>query len=131
LVNDMEDFLNVGYFKMARQASQYSDHRVKVGAVLCNKRPIGFASNRVRTHPLYANPHNSIRGSIHAEIRAVLNSNKEDLSRCTMFIYRGLKNGKPAMAKPCPHCLEFLRSRGLKRIYYTVDSFPYYRKEDL
>ena len=116
---------------MAQQASRFSDHRIKVGAVLCNKKPITFASNKLRTHPRFADPSSSIRGSIHAEIRAVQNSNKEDLSGCTIFVYRGLKNGKPAMARPCEHCMEFLKSRGLKRIYYTIDQFPYYRKEDL
>ena len=123
------NLLNVGYFRLARNVSKYSNHRVKVGAVVCNKRPIGIACNVIKTHPIYTN--NSIRNSIHAEIRAVINGGKFDLNGGTIFIYRETKKGMPAYARPCENCLTFLKECGIRKVYYTTNELPFFAMEKI
>lgn len=123
-----DDFLNIGYFHLARNISKYSDHRVKVGAVISNKKPIAAASNKVRTHPRYANPDNN-RGSVHAEVRAIINSGKRNLTGYNIYVYRETKRGYPALARPCEHCLGILEDVGIRKVYYTIDKYPYWKVE--
>lgn len=44
-----------------------------------------------------------------------------DFSKITVYVYRELKNGELALAKPCPACEQALRSLGIKKVAYTVD----------
>lgn len=126
------DILKRGYFLLAKNTSKYSDHpRVQVGAVIAKKKPISAASNKMGTHPKYANPEDSFRMSIHAEIRAVINSGCYDLSGGEIWIYRQHHDGKPGLSRPCEHCLSVLRERGIKTMYYSTEEFPYYRKEKI
>jgi len=123
--------LDIGYFRLARNISKYSNHRVRVGCVICRKKPIGVGSNKTKTHPIHANPDTSIRGSVHAELRAIINSSSDDLSGCKAYIYRETKGGKPALARPCSYCMSILYDTGIKTVYYTVPEFPFFRKERL
>jgi len=47
-----------------------------------------------------------------------------------MYIYRESR-GKPALARPCEKCMEILRKAKIKEIIYTIDKYPYWRKEVL
>lgn len=126
-----DDFLDVGYFKLAKNISKFSNHRVRVGAVICKNRPISAACNRAKTHPKFADPYKSVRGSIHAEIRAIINCGCEDLKGGTVYVYREHKDGTPGMARPCSSCLDTLEEVGIKKIYYTISEFPYWRTEKI
>ena len=68
--------------------------------------------------------------SLHAEIQA-LNKIKYldiDFSRVEVYVYREFKNGKPALARPCVSCMEFIKDLGIKNIYYsTPDGYAYER----
>jgi tRNA(Arg) A34 adenosine deaminase TadA len=52
----------------------------------------------------------------HAEARL---SRKLDVGS-VVYVARASKSGKAAMAKPCPSCKAFLKSRGCKRVVYTT-----------
>lgn len=123
--------IDVGYFKLAKNVSKYSDYKIKVGAVIANRKPIGVASNQSKTHPIHANPNTSSRKSIHAEIRAVINCGRENLNGASVYVYRQTKNGKPALARPCNYCYNYLKNMGVKRIYYTIAEYPYWKMETL
>lgn len=44
----------------------------------------------------------------------------------TVFVVRiRICDGKFAMAKPCPHCRRVLRSRGVKKVMYTIGPDEY------
>lgn len=122
------DLLRVGYFKLAKNVSKYSNHRAKVGCVVSKKKPISVASNKVKTHPKCISETSK---STHAEIRAILNSGIEDLSGAYIYIYRETKDGKPALARPCNICYSFIAECGIKRIYYTVSTYPYWKMEKI
>lgn len=79
---------------------------------------IGVGFNKKKTHPLSQTRFNNI----HAELSAVINAAREDLSDCSIYVYRETKNGKMAMARPCVHCMELLRRMNLGRIFYSTES---------
>lgn len=43
------------------------------------------------------------------------------LAGATIYVTRFSKDGMTAMAKPCAHCQEFIRSVGIKKAIYTND----------
>ena len=65
--------LNKGFFQLARNASKNSNHKFKVGCVIAvHGKPVTIGWNVLKTHPTYTA--NSHRRSIHAEIKAITNS---------------------------------------------------------
>lgn len=123
--------LTYGYFRLARRAFLESNCSIKVGAVLCNRKPLSFGFNKDKTHPLYANPSNTLKISIHAEMDCISGLSYEDLRGSVLYIYRELKDGTPAIARPCNDCMNVLRETGISKIIYTVNYFPFYRIERL
>ena len=123
--------MEIGYFRLAKNISKYSDHRVKVGAVISNRKPIGVASNKDKTHPRYADPYKTFHSSIHAEIRAIINCGKDNIRGSYIYVYRQHKNGTPAFARPCPNCLTILKEYGIRKVYFTTEELPYYQEERL
>ena len=109
--------MNLRHFSLAKKLSMKSDYCHKIGAVIVNKRGkpegVGF-NNPKKTHPLSGNPFKTL----HAELSAILNAG-EDCFGCDIYIYRQLKSGQPANAKPCKFCLEMIRKVGIVNIYYT------------
>ena len=55
-------------------------------------------------------------GQVHAEVRL---SKKLGVGS-DVYVARSLRDGTPAIAKPCPNCQNVLRHRGVKRVYYTI-----------
>lgn len=122
--------LGYGFFRLARNVSKYSNYPIKVGAVVVKKKPIGVGYNIKKTHPRFSNPENSIHSCIHAEMKAIMNCDLE-VDGADMYIYRELKDGSPALARPCDLCYNVLKGYGIKTIYYSTNEFPYWRKERL
>lgn len=116
----------IAYFQAAKAVSSLSDHHYKIGCVIVNKHKIissGFNSE-TKCHRLQAQlnlNHYKMHspGKLHAETSALLPIRDRDLSRASIYIYRELKDGTKALAKPCPCCEKLLRSYGIKHIYYT------------
>lgn len=79
---------------------------------------IGINKSRVnnRWHPnLEGRP-----ASTHAEIAAL--NQVEDARGCILYVARSLKNGDPAMSKPCADCEAEIKRRGIKKVIFTIDS---------
>lgn len=128
MIQDLED---IGFFHLAELASKKSTHpKYKVGCVIVvSGRVMSLGWNQNKTHPRHANPQNSFRRTIHAEVNAIMSAS--DISGGIVYVYRELKNGRPALARPCNYCYKLLEEKGVKRIYYTVRSSPYWREETL
>lgn len=124
------NILDTGFFRLAKDASENSNFRVKVGAVLASKRPIATGFNSIKTHPKFANPEIHKKISIHAEIACLIKTKFQDINGTEIYVYRE-SNGEPAMARPCKACLKELKSRGVKRIYYSIEHEPYWESEDI
>lgn len=102
---------------IAKKLSYKSRFRYKMGCVIANGNEImGLGvNNPYKTHPRSNNRVNTI----HAELSAILNSRKEDLTNCTAYVYRESKEGFPAIAKPCIFCQDLLKQMGIKEVYFT------------
>lgn len=110
-------------FRHAIRAFQHSLHKRPMGCVfLRHGRPVVVGWNVPRTHPLYADGITTY--SIHAEVDAILHSTTS-LAGTNLYVYRLVQN-KPAMARPCQNCLPLLIEAGVSKIYYTINTPPYY-----
>ncbi len=87
-----DDFLDVGYFRLAKTTSKLSDFHVKIGAVLARKKPISAVCNVSKTHPLCRDRFDR---STHAEIRAINICTAENITNTTMYVYREDAKGNP------------------------------------
>ena len=125
------------YIAAARAVSELSDHKQKIGCVVVNKHRIisSGANSSTKCHKVQAELDKArfgidSPGKIHAETACLLPliKNGVNLSDATIFVYRELKDGTPAMARPCPSCEKLIRSCGIKRMYYSVNGAIAYEK---
>lgn len=109
--------MRMNFFELAKKLSFKSDYPPhKLGAVIVKRNSIiGIGFNKTKTHPKAKTRYKTI----HAEMAAILNTRMEDLSGCSIYIYRETKDGIPALAKPCEYCLELIKQVGIKNIYYS------------
>jgi len=119
--------LNRGYFRLAKNVSKESTYRIRLGAVLVNKKPISVGFNKNKTHPTFTVSEKV--GGIHAEISAIINAGRYDLKGTSIYVYREYSGGFPANSRPCIFCRAELKSRGVKWMYYTVSTLPYWKRE--
>ena len=122
-------------FRIARACSLQSDYcgSARIGCVAVYKGSVlarGFNSDK--THTIQSR-YNVMRykdignrylpSKIHGEL-AVLQKIKYldiDFSRVHIYVYRELKDGTMAMARPCPACMTAIKEMGIKHIHYTTD----------
>lgn len=96
-----------------------------MGAVIAKgNKFISGGWNVSKTHP----KSNSYRKHIHAEFSAILRS-KESLEGCDIYVYREKKDWSMGLAEPCKFCVEMLKSKGIKTVYFTTNEG--YRSKDL
>ena len=107
------------FFEAARKASLKSEHPSHpMGCVIVKKnRVISKGFNKLKTHPKSQFPYKTTHAEFHAIIRCW---DPDDLKGASAYIYRSLKNGENAMAKPCPSCLKTLQEFGITEVYYTT-----------
>lgn len=120
------------YFTIAKKAScssGFDDY--KIGAVVVYKgKVISIGRNMVKTHPLqskydgYRLDPKYIPVSTHAETNALSKIIERDdivWSKCSIYIYREVRNGQVAMARPCNSCMQLMKDLGIINVYYTTD----------
>ncbi|MFJ2478426.1 deaminase [Streptomyces sp. NPDC087659] len=99
-----------------RQAAR-SRCRYRVGAVLASgNRVLAASPNRRRNNPRV----DFLHATFHAEEAVLRRTARTD--RSTIYIARVNSLGHPALAKPCPRCLQALVKAGVSRVYYTTDA---------
>lgn len=58
----------------------------------------------------------------HAEIRALRKLNWGSI----MFVARVMRSNREyGMSRPCPTCQIFIKSKGIKKVFYTINKFSY------
>lgn len=121
-------------FKAAKEEMRHSDYSglAKVGCVIYYKGAlIAKGHNSDKTSPeqekfnkyRYKNTGNNyLPAKNHAEIAALKKIKWLDIdfSKVEVYTYRELKNGKPALSRPCPSCMAFIKELGIKKINYTT-----------
>jgi len=116
------------FFRLAKNVSKTSHHRVKMGAVIVkNGNVISISANRAKTHPKAAWEGHGL----HCEVSSILYAGKCDLNGSSIFVYRENKKGKISIAKPCKECQKVLKKYGFRKMYYTIDEYPYFEVEKI
>ncbi len=99
----------------------------QMAAVIVNRKgvPVGVGVNSRKTDPLakkYGKHPEAL--CLHAEIAAIKIALKkievEELASCTMYVARVLKNGEPALAKPCIGCAKAILEFGIGNVEWTT-----------
>ena len=103
--------------KAAINAAHFTNYsRYRVGAAIyIGNRLISIGWNQRKTHP----KQRSIFRWTHAEMSAIIGTNKHDLTRSTIYVARITPGGDVKMAKPCIDCQRILRAAGIKNIIFT------------
>lgn len=124
-------------FEAAREVSYESDYQgssnAKIGCVVVYKGTIlAKGSNSNKTHPAQSKynvyryreeGNNYLPPKVHSEIAALTKIKYLDIdfSQVQVYVYRETKNGRKAMARPCPACRKYIQNLGIKKIFYTTD----------
>lgn len=117
--------LQTGFYA-AYLASIESKHDRPVGACLFVNNTRCCGHNKNKTHPIYANGKEFY--TIHAEMDAILKFRaRTDLTPVSIYVFR-LNSTGIAMSKPCPNCMKYLIEFGIRRIYYTIPEYPFYKE---
>lgn len=116
-------------FKLARIQALNSNSKFRVGCCIAlGSRIKSLGRNDMeKTHPMISQY--NINAKVHAEVDACIGLRPYDLRGCDAYVYRVKANGMPGLARPCPMCMEVLRYMGIKRVFYTTDEPPYWKKE--
>ena len=119
------------YFNSAKSISELSDHRCKLGCVIVDGQRIISSGHNSKTkfHRIQSELDNKFfpgyenKGPVHAEVSALipLIKRRVDLSGTTLYVYRENKDGKLAMSRPCPRCMQLIKEQGIKKICYTTN----------
>lgn len=112
-------------------------HRQHLGSVVVlGNKVISVGFNQLKTSPVQRKynkfrlqgkesefPPHIHNDTLHAEIDSLNKCSYMDVDWKNVIIYVGRvdKAGKPKLAKPCPACMEAIKERGIKRVYYTTE----------
>lgn len=96
---------------------------VSVGYNQLKTSPVQKEYNKYRTYRQEHIPDHIHNDTLHAEIDALNKCSYLDYDWKTAEIYIGREDraGNSKLAKPCPACLEAIKQRGIKRIFYTTE----------
>lgn len=102
------------------RANTISDGLPRMAAVIMDgKREVSWGWNSRRSHPLqfrFSQRHDKI--CVHAEVSA-LAAAREPVDGMAMYVARVLKDGSPALAKPCSACQSALAAFGIENVSWT------------
>jgi len=128
------------FFQKAKEVAEKSEYPLfKLGCIIVYKgKVVGSGVNSTKTCPeqkFYNRRYRKFNvgtkppvDSIHAEMAAIRSvpytvSQEMDWSHAKVFIYR-ISPGKLSghgMARSCPGCLQALKDKGVRKLYYTTD----------
>lgn len=117
------------FFNIAKNLSFTSEYeRFRLGALITIQgKIIAKGVNSSKTHPVQRKFNNNrdeaaefTTHPTHAEIAALNKAKNIDLKKAQMFIYHIGPNDKPKLARPCPACMDAIRTSGIKTIHYST-----------
>lgn len=116
-------------FELAKKLSYRSPSKFKLGCVIADKNKIvsmGF-NDMNKSHPKTLDPWKTL----HAEVHALIGLPRDFTKGCNAYVYRETKDGKRANSKPCESCQMALKLAGIKKVYYTTATAPFWGELDL
>jgi deoxycytidylate deaminase len=108
------------FFKLAKRVAERSTSTPRLGCVIVSKnKVISFGYNNMsKTHPKSNHPYKTL----HAEIHALIGVPSEELVGCDVYVYREIKSGRVAIAKPCDTCMQALQVAKIKKVFFTTNT---------
>ena len=108
------------HLQTAVSLAELSDHNSKHGAVIVKGGTrIAVGINYQINDPNQVT-HPKTESGVHAEVAALNACRKVNLMGATIYVARVLRDGCPAISKPCDYCQQALQARGIKRVVYTT-----------
>ena len=110
----------------AIKIARNGDHKQRVGCVIFSKKKtLSTGWNHCqrsvkKLHPKFQR----WKGSVHAEVDAIIHA-MTDLKGASLLVIRINKKEQLRLAKPCMHCLKYIQHVGIKKVYYSISSYPY------
>lgn len=111
---------------LAVKEANKSDYKQRMGAVVFNKNQFissghNYGCRSIASHlPKFRN----WPTSLHAEVIAIINA-KVDLKGAAIVVVRVNNSNEFRLAKPCPNCMLYLQYVGIKKVYYSIETYPY------
>lgn len=110
------------WLAVASRIAMESNERTKHGCIIVKSGAVqSKGTNTYRNQPGIIEESAAL--SVHAEINAIKRGS--DLRGAVAYISRVNNHGDPRQSRPCPDCLQALKSAGIKRIVYTVSGHEY------
>lgn len=126
------------FVEIAVQEAKKSTHLMKMGCVIFKGKTIlskGYNRSYMPTHtkdiPMC---YLKWRGSLHAEMAAIFSAfeRKKNLQGASLLVVRINNQNQFRVAKPCVYCQHgILDLTPIKKVYYSVNEYPYIIKENL
>lgn len=114
-------------FALAKEISKLSNiTKYDIGAVLITKKfeVIGVGTNGNKTHPEQAKFAAKVglpeKQFLHAEFQCIVNAKHRSLHGARIVVYREFRDGRPALARPCPICIAALKHYGINIVHYST-----------
>lgn len=112
---------------IARKVSKTANYKFRHGTVIAmGSRVLGLGVNSTKTHPKST----SRFQTIHSEHQALISAGLNELQGSIAFVYRETRDGQPSNSKPCSSCTKLLKEAGIKKVYFSLDIFPFWGSED-
>jgi deoxycytidylate deaminase len=114
------------FLKYAVQEAQKSDFRQLMGAIIYDKnRIISYGYNTAqRSVKHLLQKYQRWPYSVHAEVAAIINS-KTNIKGMNMLVVRVNTKNQLRYARPCDHCLSYINYVKIKKVYFSLDEYPY------
>jgi dCMP deaminase len=118
--------INNKFINLAIDEAKKGDHKQKVGCIIFDKKKIvSYGHNTSqrsarKLHPKFQR----YPFSVHAEVDAILKA-KTDLKGMSILVIRVNRRNEFRTAKPCKNCLKYLYHVGIKKIFYSINNYPY------
>lgn len=104
----------------AIDAAECSTLRTRVGAAVWRDSDL-VGWNQAKTHPAIEKLGYPAGSTLHAELDLIVGLGFYGLRGETVYVARLLRNGKTALARPCPVCMAALVRCQVKRVVWTTD----------
>lgn len=117
-----------GMIQIALDEAKSSDFRIKMGCVIFSKKKVlstgkNGMRNRIKLHPKFQ----KFKGSIHAEVDTIISARK-DLKGSTLLVIRINNKGEFRLSKPCGECMKYIQYVGIKKLIYSISTYPYFEE---
>ena len=118
--------------KVAIKEAKKSKYEQRVGATIVKRKSIISRGHNYshksakKLHPKFQKWPNSV----HAEVDCIIKA-RQDLTGTTMYVVRINNHNQLMNSKPCEHCFMYIKHVGIKKVYYSIDRYPYMVVENI